>query len=49
MWSQLLDAGRKRETAILVVSHRPAVLKRADQVVVLTGGRSTGTGRPTGH
>jgi ATP-binding cassette subfamily B protein len=41
MWSQLLDAGRRDETAFLVVSHRPAVLERADRVVVLADGRIT--------
>ena len=39
MWDGLLDAGTA--TTILVVSHRPAVLERADQVVVLDEGRRT--------
>jgi ATP-binding cassette subfamily B protein len=36
MWRQLLDGGSA--TTLLVVSHRPAVLARADQVVVLDAG-----------
>jgi ATP-binding cassette subfamily B protein len=40
MWGQLLD-GPDRST-LLVVSHRPAVLERADQVVVLDAGRRVG-------
>ena len=37
MWDRLLDAGAT--TTILVVSHRPAVLERATQVVELDEGR----------
>ena len=37
MWQQLLDGGPA--TTWLVVSHRPAVIERADQVVVLDHGR----------
>jgi ATP-binding cassette, subfamily B, bacterial len=37
MWRQLLDS--TTTTTLLVVSHRPAVLARADQVVVLDEGR----------
>ncbi|MGH9085763.1 MAG: ATP-binding cassette domain-containing protein [Acidimicrobiales bacterium] len=37
MWRQLLEGGSA--TTLLVVSHRPAVLARADQVVVLEAGR----------
>lgn len=37
MWSQLLDS--QVTTTLLVVSHRPAVLERADQVVMMEGGR----------
>jgi ATP-binding cassette subfamily B protein len=40
LWDQLLDPHGRRHTAFLVVSHRPAVLERADRVVVLAGGRS---------
>ncbi len=39
LWDQLLDPDGRRHTAFLVVSHRPAVLERADRVVVLAGGR----------
>ena len=39
LWDQLLDPDGRRDTAFLVVSHRPAVLERADRVVVLAGGR----------
>jgi ATP-binding cassette, subfamily B, bacterial len=40
LWRQLLDEpGRVAAAALLVVSHRPAVLARADQLVVLDGGR----------
>ena len=35
MWAQLLDTGAT--STVLVVSHRPAVLERADQVVELAG------------
>lgn len=38
MWSRLLDEQSVRP-AMLVVSHRPALLDRADQVVVLESGR----------
>jgi ATP-binding cassette subfamily B protein len=41
LWAQLLDDDGRRETAILIVSHRPAVLARADRVVELAGGRAT--------
>jgi ATP-binding cassette subfamily B protein len=37
LWRHLLDGGAT--TTLLVVSHRPAVLERADQVVVLDRGR----------
>jgi ATP-binding cassette subfamily B protein len=37
MWRQLLEAAAT--TTLLVVSHRPAVLDRADQIVVLHDGR----------
>jgi ATP-binding cassette subfamily B protein len=37
IWRQLLDSGAT--TTLLVVSHRPAVLERADQVVELVAGR----------
>jgi ATP-binding cassette subfamily B protein len=40
LWEQLLDPQRPaRPAALLVVSHRPAVLERADRVVVLDAGR----------
>ena len=41
MWEQLLDADGRR-APLLVVSHRPAVLERADQVVELAGGKAVG-------
>lgn len=37
IWRQLLESGAT--TTLLVVSHRPAVLERADQVVELAAGR----------
>ena len=37
LWRQLLDSGTA--PTLLVVSHRPAVLARADQVVELREGR----------
>jgi ATP-binding cassette, subfamily B, bacterial len=37
LWSRLFERGR--EVTCLVVSHRPAALRRADQVVVLEAGR----------
>ena len=37
MWGQLLDVGAT--TTLLVVSHRPAVIARADQIVELRDGR----------
>jgi ATP-binding cassette subfamily B protein len=40
LWAQLLDADHPgRPGALLVVSHRPAVIARADQVVTLDAGR----------
>jgi len=42
LWRQLLDPEGEAgagAAALLVVSHRPAVLARADQVIVLDGGR----------
>jgi ATP-binding cassette, subfamily B, bacterial len=42
LWQQLFDDERTHDTAILVVSHRPAVLARADRVVVLAQGRVVG-------
>lgn len=36
------EPGSLRACALLVVSHRPAVLARADQLVVLEDGRRTG-------
>jgi ATP-binding cassette subfamily B protein len=39
LWRQLLDEGTAGAAALLVVSHRPSVLARADQVVVLDSGR----------
>ena len=38
MWEQLLDDETSRDTALLIVSHRPAVLERADRTLVLDGG-----------
>jgi ABC-type multidrug transport system fused ATPase/permease subunit len=37
MWAQLLDTGAA--ATVLVVSHRPAVLERADQIIELAEGR----------
>ncbi|MGQ0432052.1 MAG: ATP-binding cassette domain-containing protein [Microthrixaceae bacterium] len=37
LWRQLLDSATR--PTMLVVSHRPAVLDQADQIVVLAGGR----------
>ena len=37
MWRQLLDS--EITTTLLVVSHRPAVLERADQIIVMDAGR----------
>jgi ATP-binding cassette subfamily B protein len=40
LWDGLLSADRKGPPlALLVVSHRPAVLNRADRIVTLVGGR----------
>jgi ATP-binding cassette subfamily B protein len=40
LWDGLLDPARTAAPhALLVVSHRPAVLERADRVIVLDGGR----------
>jgi ATP-binding cassette subfamily B protein len=42
LWRQLLDEQEwAGAAALLVVSHRPAVIARADQLVVLAGGRRT--------
>jgi ABC-type multidrug transport system fused ATPase/permease subunit len=37
MWNQLLDSGAA--ATVLVVSHRPAVLERADEIIELADGR----------
>jgi ATP-binding cassette subfamily B protein len=39
LWRQLLDEGTAGAAALLVVSHRPSVLARAHQIVVLDSGR----------
>jgi ATP-binding cassette, subfamily B, bacterial len=41
LWQQVFDLG----TTCLVVSHRPAVLERADQILVLEHGRVTARGK----
>ena len=45
LWSRLL-AARDSDTAstVLAVSHRPAALRRADQIIVLKGGRIAARG-----
>jgi ATP-binding cassette subfamily B protein len=46
LWERL-DAARERDGATyLMVSHRPAALRRADTVVVLAGGRVEAAGPP---
>ena len=42
LWSRLFARGR--DVTCLVVSHRPAALRRADQIVLLEGGRCVATG-----
>ena len=42
LWRRLFARGR--EVTCIVVSHRPAVLRRADQVLLMDGGRVVGTG-----
>ena len=39
LWQRLLDRDRKTEHTLLVVSHRRAALRRADQILVLVDGR----------
>ncbi|MGI8550651.1 MAG: ABC transporter ATP-binding protein, partial [Dehalococcoidia bacterium] len=41
LWSRLFE---RREATCLVVSHRRAVLRRADQIILLEGGRVEATG-----
>ncbi len=43
LWERLLG-DRDEQTTCLVVSHRPAVLRRADQIIVLDEGRAVATG-----
>lgn len=42
LWRRILRATERDDTSVLVVTHRPAVLARADEVVHLAGGRRTG-------
>jgi len=42
LWSRLFARGR--DVTCLVVSHRPAALRRADRIVLLERGRSIATG-----
>ncbi len=42
LWARLFD---HREATCLVVSHRPAALQRADQILVVDGGRIVDRGR----
>jgi ATP-binding cassette subfamily B protein len=44
LWDQLLARRERGGGTYLVVSHRRAVLARADQVVVLAGGRVAAAG-----
>ncbi len=45
LWQHLLPAGNSaRQVTCLVVSHRPAVLQQADQIIVLRAGRVVAQG-----
>jgi len=41
LWARLAE---RSNLTLLIVSHRRAALRRADQIVVLTGGRVEATG-----
>ena len=44
LWNRLFD---HRDVTCLVVSHRPAALARADQILVVDGGRIVDRGAST--
>ena len=44
LWDRLLSRVASMRPTCLVVSHRPRVLRRADRIVVLRGGRREGAG-----
>ncbi|MFC5144787.1 ATP-binding cassette domain-containing protein [Streptomyces aureoversilis] len=45
LWNRVLGGPRGREGTALVVTHRPALLRRADRIVVLREGAVAGCGR----
>jgi ATP-binding cassette subfamily B protein len=45
LWERLVDEAGEARPTCLVVSHRRPALRRADQIIVMEGGRIAGQGK----